>query len=134
MTIELPSRLSHAGGPVAAALCGMAMPPGFFALCQLRPVIERLLWGAMPAPVQMSNNVYAKQDYFRFYLMAVAFIVGFGGLLAPIAEVKLGIGGVRHTLALSLLSPAAELAATVTASCRVFRCAHSGVLIGGIPG
>ncbi len=33
------------------------------------------------------------QDYFRFYLTAVAFIVGFGGLLAPIAEVKLGIGG-----------------------------------------
>ena len=27
--------------------------------------------------------------------MAVAFIVGFGGLLAPIAEVKLGIGGMN---------------------------------------
>lgn len=36
------------------------------------------------------------QDYFRFYLIAVAFIVGFGGLLAPVAEVKLGLGGAEY--------------------------------------
>ena len=36
------------------------------------------------------------QDYFRFYLIGVAFIVGFGGLLAPVAEVKLGLGGAAH--------------------------------------
>ena len=33
------------------------------------------------------------QDYTRFYLVAVAVIVGFGGLLSPVAEVKLGLGG-----------------------------------------
>jgi hypothetical protein len=33
------------------------------------------------------------QDYWRFYLATVAFIIFFGGLLAPILEVKLGVGG-----------------------------------------
>ena len=31
--------------------------------------------------------------YFRFYTAAVSFIVVFGGLLSPILEVKLGLGG-----------------------------------------
>lgn len=33
------------------------------------------------------------QDYWRFYLATVAFIIFFGGLLAPVLEVKLGVGG-----------------------------------------
>lgn len=33
------------------------------------------------------------QDYWRFYLGTVAFIIFFGGLLAPVLEVKLGVGG-----------------------------------------
>ena len=32
-------------------------------------------------------------QYFRFYTAAVAIIVMFGGLLSPILEVKLGLGG-----------------------------------------
>ena len=32
-------------------------------------------------------------QYFRFYTAAVSFIVVFGGLLSPILEVKLGLGG-----------------------------------------
>ncbi len=32
-------------------------------------------------------------QYFRFYTAAVAIIVVFGGLLSPILEVKLGLGG-----------------------------------------
>ena len=32
-------------------------------------------------------------QYFRFYTAAVAAIVIFGGLLSPILEVKLGLGG-----------------------------------------
>lgn len=34
------------------------------------------------------------QDYSKLYIAAVAVIVAFGGLLAPVAEVKLGLGGV----------------------------------------
>ncbi len=33
------------------------------------------------------------QDYYRFYALAVSFTLLFGGLLAPMAEVRLGIGG-----------------------------------------
>lgn len=32
-------------------------------------------------------------QYFRFYTAAVTSIVVFGGLLSPILEVKLGLGG-----------------------------------------
>ena len=32
-------------------------------------------------------------QYFRFYTAAVTIIVVFGGLLSPILEVKLGLGG-----------------------------------------
>jgi hypothetical protein len=33
--------------------------------------------------------------YFQFYFAAVGFIIVFGGLLSPILEVRLGIGGVH---------------------------------------
>lgn len=48
-------------------------------------------------------------QYFRFYTAAVAIIVVFGGLLSPILEVKLGLGGD------SSLSSLARLAAPATA-------------------
>lgn len=39
-------------------------------------------------------------QYFRFYTAAVTSIVVFGGLLSPILEVKLGLGG-KCTLSLA---------------------------------
>ena len=47
----------------------------------------------LPWQLPDDASLLRTQEYFRFYLTAVAFIVVFGGLLAPIAEVKLGIGG-----------------------------------------
>ena len=35
------------------------------------------------------------REYFQFYLSAVGAIILFGGLLAPILEVKLGMGGMH---------------------------------------
>ena len=70
------------------------------------------------------------QDYWRFYLATVAFIIFFGGLLAPVLEVKLGVGGasgcsaaVVHP-AVAHSTPTAALPLTGrphTANC----CAHS---------
>lgn len=34
--------------------------------------------------------------YYQFYAAAVGFIIVFGGLLSPILEVRLGIGGADH--------------------------------------
>lgn len=47
-----------------------------------------------PPPPFLSEHYVPVQDYSKLYIAAVAVIVAFGGLLAPVAEVKLGLGGV----------------------------------------
>jgi hypothetical protein len=37
-------------------------------------------------------------QYFQFYIAAVGAIILFGGLLSPVLEVRLGIGGARACL------------------------------------
>jgi hypothetical protein len=56
-------------------------------MCQAPTPVALLLHGADWPGHDVS------QDYWRFYLVTVALIILFGGLLAPILEVKLGVGG-----------------------------------------
>ncbi|CAL5226211.1 g9050 [Coccomyxa viridis] len=49
-------------------------------------------------------------QYFRFYTAAVAIIVVFGGLLSPILEVKLGLGGTTYEQFISSMHLPSQLA------------------------
>ena len=48
------------------------------------------------------------REYFRFYIASVGTLVLFGGLLAPILEVRLGLGGALPMKRCMTLVPAEE--------------------------
>lgn len=49
-------------------------------------------------PLLPARTDASMKEYWRFYLTSVSIIILFGGLLAPILEVKMGLGGNSYNL------------------------------------
>ncbi len=57
-------------------------------------VREEKFQSAVPLLPPLSEQTV--QMYWQFYVCAVGFIILFGGLLSPILEVRMGLGGELH--------------------------------------
>ena len=77
-------------------------------------------------PLLPARTDASMKEYWRFYLTSVSAIIIFGGLLAPVLEVKMGLGGAGLHLSLGF-EPQRSLRYEVTAPC----CADAVSLVRG---